>query len=637
MIQISCDGKLMLTHSNGTKLSGLLPSVIIDGCVYQPDDKWTYDIQNQSVMYTLDGMVKIKVDVNTADGNWVELNTSLCNLSNRDLKIDAVTVTSGSIEANVRWILQNNIDMCGECALVPIREHNTSNSVMGFTDAEGDHAVVAGFTNLGDAFCDVASQGCDGKLVDIKATVNREGVELPSDGTLQAGTLRIGAAQSLRSLMAEYAVYVGQEMGARVPKNIMTGWCSWYYYCGSENEEEILANAKLLSEAPFADDLQVVQIDDGWTYPSAEIGRNWGDWYAGYKFPNGMKHTVDSLKALGLKAGLWLAPFSVMTTSNFYKEHPELLVQCPDKDEPILQWGCCGLDLTHPQALEHLRQTFIRVFDVWGFDYIKIDFLLHGIMPGRRHDPTQTTAQAFRNAMKIIREVAAERFILNCGSPMGPSIGYVDAMRIGYDVSSRWFLPMNLESWPNGNCAIKPAAVATTWRHWMHNAWWQNDPDCVVVRAHGAPGEIASWTKEGVFVSDPPYGLNYEEAAGWLRLVWFSGGLVMLSENLADMEQDRYQLLDKLFPLNNRPTGWVDYYPCLDVAVFKTLDDASLMVGIFNVGDLPVQLNVPADKLGLQGAWSFKEWLTGEVISGSGDQVEFPELPAHGGRIWIMQ
>jgi len=90
--------------------------------------------------------------------------------------------------------------------------------------------------------------------------------------------------------------------------------------------------------------------------------------------------------------------------------------------------------------------------------------------------------QAFREALRTVRSVAKDRFVLACGSPMGPAVGLCDGMRIGYDVSSRWWVPMNLGAWPSGNCNIRAAAIHTFWRQWMHQVWWQNDPDCLVVR-----------------------------------------------------------------------------------------------------------------------------------------------------------
>ncbi len=636
-IDIACDGRITLAHSNGSKLTGLLPSVTVAGQCHQPDSLWSYDIWEGGVTYTLPGVMTLKTSIDIICEEWLSIDTTVANTSADPLPLDTVTVLSGQFQAPVRWVLQNGNDMCGDNALVAIRDTNYSRSMIGFTDAEGDCAMVLGFVELGEAFNELTTKGVDGQLSAITCSVLREGVALEPSESLTVSPLTIGAGESLRGLLAEYTEAVAEGMGARIPDDIMTGWCSWYYYYGTECETEVMENAKLLSEAPFADELKVIQIDDGWTYPSPEIGRDWGDWQAGYKFPNGMKHTADALKSLGLQPGLWLAPFSVMPTSNFYKEHPDWLVQDPVKDEPIMAWGCYGMDLTNPRTLEYIRDTFVRVFDEWGFEYIKIDFLVHGIMPGRRYDPSQTTAQAFRTAMQVIRDVAGDRFILNCGSPMGPSVGIADAMRIGYDVSSRWSIPMNVDGWPNGNCAVKPAAVATIWRHWMHNAWWQNDPDCLQVRTHGSPGEIAVFAKEweGKFDGNPPYGLNDEEAGCWLRMIWFTGGLVMLSEHLADLEPERYELLQKLFPLNKRPTGWADYYPCPDVVVMKSLDDDNVMVGVFNMGDTPVQLTVPADKLGLSDEWHLTEWLDNEEIAGSGAQVVFPELPAHGGRIWF--
>ncbi|MGF1571938.1 MAG: hypothetical protein ACFCU1_02595 [Sumerlaeia bacterium] len=118
-------------------------------------------------------------------------------------------------------------------------------------------------------------------------------------------------------------------------------------------------------------------------------------------------------------------------------------------EAPKIFWESYGLDLTNPKALEFVRETFHRVFHEWGFTYIKIDFLLHAVQPGTRVNQSLTMPQVLRKGLQAIRDVAGDdRFILTCGCPMGAAVGIADGMRIGLDVSHRWYLPLNLSAWP---------------------------------------------------------------------------------------------------------------------------------------------------------------------------------------------
>ncbi len=85
-----------------------------------------------------------------------------------------------------------------------------------------------------------------------------------------------------------------------------------------------------------------------------------------------------------------------------------------------------------------------------------------------------------------MREGAGSKAILlGCGAPLLPSIGLVDAMRIGADV-----LPE-----PSGDppVAAEPdlgeVIARTRARTWTHGRLWVADPDCLVARPELAERE----------------------------------------------------------------------------------------------------------------------------------------------------
>jgi alpha-galactosidase len=580
----------------------------------------------------------LSVDIHLSGGHaedWAAVTVTVRNRSLKPLAVQRIALLDGTAikgPAKLSRHLISGEAMIDYSAMVPTGERVDSVNAAGWSDEAGTCAVVLGFADLSRALCRVREQ-VSGGLLTATALVEREGIVLAPGATLELPALVLGAGSSLMELMHGYGKLTGDHHAARhVP--IATGWCSWYDYYGTETEADILLNAENIAGSELKKDVRVIQIDDGWNLPTPEHARVWGDWTPGAKFPHGMKHTADRIHALGFEAGLWLAPFAVDPASALFREHPDWLI----KDEtgaPKGFWGVYGLDLTQPAVLGFIRETFQRVFNEWGYDYIKIDFLFYAVIEGQRADATLTSVEAFRAGMAVIREVAGDRFVLNCGSPMGPSIGLCDAMRIGPDVSSRWRIPLNEPEWPIGNCCIYAAAIHTIWRQWMHRNWWQNDPDCLTLRDNGSQPEKDMFGREfgKLYATEPPYGLSVEEAGFWLRLVWMTGGMALISENMNLLSADRTALLQKAWPLNGQPTRVVDSYSDLHLAFLRTTS-GPLKVGVFNLSNEAKQPRLLAAKLGLTGGAKWRERLSGETLESTGTEIVFPSLPGRSGRIW---
>ncbi len=570
--------------------------------------------------------------------NEVKLEVSVSNNSKAPVALDRVyTIHKASISSSrdLNRILVNGNEMNSRSSMDPLKGRHDSRSLIGLTDKEGNPGIILGYLNLNDAFYGFEVSGSDKEASEASAFALRENIALEPGKTLDLSPLLIVCNDSFSAALDTYASQSGETMKARhVP--LKTGWCSWYHYYGTESVEDVRRNITQLKDSEFAQHLNVVQIDDGWNYTSKEAPRNWGDWTPGYKFPEGMMQIADEIKENGFEAGIWLAPFSVDEGSQLLKDHPDWLIQ-DEEGKPKPFWGVYGLDLTHPEALNFVRSTFDNVFNKWGYTYIKIDFLMHAIQPGVRHDKTKTSAQALRMGLDVVREVAGnDRFILTCGCPMGPAVGVADAMRIGMDVSHRWYIPMNLESWPFGNCSIYAGVRHTVWRHWMHRNWWQNDPDCLLVHRDGSPPEKEMFGREfdKEFATEPPFGLSEEEAACWVRLVWMTGGMGLLGEDISMLDSDRRELLGRAFPLHNAKTQFIDYYDQFEVSVLFHEEDGVKRVGVFNFANKAEKVELPGSQINAGPGTSFKERLTGESFKSESDRIAFPELPARSGRIW---
>jgi alpha-galactosidase len=270
------------------------------------------------------------------------------------------------------------------------------------------------------------------------------GVRLVSGGagesvTLGAGQrvrgerwhVRLGSSKDLPRMLERYAEKLpSRPAHHRAPPTL--GWNSWYQLFSRVDEQAVRENARQVKKV-FAGRGALeptVVIDDGWE-PC------WGDWTARRdKFPSGMARLARDLKAKGVSPGIWLAPFLANVKARVVKEHPEWFVKNHVFKHPTGRYRV--LDVTHPGAAAHLATTVKGLVGA-GYETLKIDFLAHGSVEGKRHETT-TGMQAYHRGMQIIRRAAGPKTrLIASGAPGVATFRYADAWRVSQDVA--WPLP----------------------------------------------------------------------------------------------------------------------------------------------------------------------------------------------------
>jgi len=232
------------------------------------------------------------------------------------------------------------------------------------------------------------------------------------------------------SVFANYAHELGKRLGERSSKPAPRVWCSWYSLYTAIDESILHRIFDDVGDLPF----DVLQVDDGWQLSI-------GDWEANRKFPSGMNALADKVRSTGRKAGLWLAPLIAVESSRLFREHPDWFLRNENGKfvSAGFNWGeqLFALDTSHPAVREWLSALMKQV-RAWGFDYLKLDFLYAGALPGKRFTDTPRE-DTYRQALKILREAMGhDAYFLACGAPILPSLGLCDALRIGPDVSGKW-------------------------------------------------------------------------------------------------------------------------------------------------------------------------------------------------------
>jgi alpha-galactosidase len=250
-------------------------------------------------------------------------------------------------------------------------------------------------------------------------------------------------------------------------------WCSWYQYYSAVTEADIARNLAAMDYLALP--VGVVQIDDG--YQAAP-----GDWLV----PSGrfasLPALVRRIRGAGREAGIWIAPALVGRDSALLARHPEWAVRDGQTGEPVfagnvVRQECTALDFTHPGAARYVAGVLNEMRE-WGIGYFKIDFAYAGACEGLRHDDVSGVA-AYRAGLRLIREAAGpDAVLLGCGAPILPSVGLVDAMRVGPDIAPSWEPPGGHPSEPSGRNATRNVIA----RAWQQGRFWVNDADCLMAR-----------------------------------------------------------------------------------------------------------------------------------------------------------
>jgi alpha-galactosidase len=117
--------------------------------------------------------------------------------------------------------------------------------------------------------------------------------------------------------------------------------------------------------------------------------------------------------------------------------------------------------------------------------------------------------EAYRRGLHLIRDaIGSEATLLGCGAPILPSVGLVDAMRVGPDIAASYEPPGGHPSKPSQRNATRNVVA----RGWQQGRFWVNDPDCLMARP------------------------DMERREAWARTVAEFGGLRSSGDGLAALD-----------------------------------------------------------------------------------------------------
>jgi alpha-galactosidase len=330
---------------------------------------------------------------------------------------------------------------------------------------------------------------------------------------------------------------------ARVSLPTLMGWWSWTAYYFGLNQGAALTNAQLLAEHLKDLGYNFFHIDEGYQYARGEYATE-----NATTFPDGMKAFEAKVQHLGLKPGIWTAPFEVSERSWVYQHHKDWLVRNA-KDQPIHAGFVINdperkrqldalymLDTTNPGAHNYLRETYGTLAHEWGIRYIKLDFMDDSAIEGRRYRPNTTAMEAQRIGLQVIREAVGEDVILDKdGSAMLNPVGLVDSGRISQDTGHTF------ES-------SHDAATGVAARYYMNRNFFVSDPDAFSVSRQTVDEQEWHGGKRP---------LTLDEARVSIALSAVSGGMFEIGDDLPTLfaDADRMALVENRDLINMARLG----------------------------------------------------------------------------------
>ncbi len=443
---------------------------------------------------------------------------------------------------------------------------------------------------------------------------------LPNGGSMSSERLMFAAGSDYHAQLEDYGAAIRELHHSRIAEDNMLGWWSWTAFYMNITEGNTFTNALWQAEQLKSLGYDYFHFDFGYGYARSD--------YAvpnASKFPHGMRTLTQRIRQLGLRIGIWTAPFEVGERSSVYENHKDWLVHNAQgdpipitKDEEVPSERLFVLDATNPGAQEFLRQTYRTLVREWGVKYIKLDFMDNTAIEGYYFRPNTTALEAQRTGLQVIRDAVGDDVLLDKdGSPMLNPVGLVDEGRTSQDTGHTF-------------ARSKEAAPGIAARYYMHRNFFIADPDAFTVSR-----QLLEERK----IQSP---LTLDEAKVSIALSAVSGGMYEIGDDLPTLgaDSDRVALLknpDLLHmvklgraatPIDLLSYGTDDEQP----SVFLLHEDArQSILAVFNWTEQlrPHRFSLSELKVPSGRNYDFEDiFEPGHPLSAQGDSIQWKQ-PAH--------
>lgn len=402
-------------------------------------------------------------------------------------------------------------------------------------------------------------------------------------------TVYINFCGDVHENQIHFAEMIGKIMAAKFLEYPPFGWCSWHYRFFDINEKSVLKNAEFAATRKdifpvMPGGFEYIQIDYGW---QKFIGSNEVDID---RFPNGMKWIADRIHSLGLKAGIWIAPFWIDEGCRLHETNPDYLLHDDDGnlikvERGFKQMPFYRLDVSNPGAVKYVISRLDQIINEWGYDMVKMDFLeMATIRPLpeeiriKHYDTRLSTYEHFRNACAAIRDYVEslnkDIFLSPCGSPLMFLTGIFRSNYVAEDA----VVKLSPDLW-NEHAGVKAFVRSWATKYYLNNRIWTNNCESIILDEHRPFNEAV---------------INATSAA-------LTGGLFFTGDELPALPEDRLKIYSKILPLYKEEAIPIDVFESENPVIWKLPVRANgeewFVVGLFNLQDSSEDIDLTTTKL----------------------------------------
>ena len=142
------------------------------------------------------------------------------------------------------------------------------------------------------------------------------------------------------------------------------------------------AGQEALAEKAASIGVERFVMDDGWFGERNNDTAGLGDWFPNpQKFPHGLKPLIDKVRSLGMDFGLWVEPEMVNPNSKLYREHPDWVLNFPDRPRTEAR-NQLVLNLARPDVRAYVFGVLDKLLTENDIAFLKWDYNRNWSEPG---------------------------------------------------------------------------------------------------------------------------------------------------------------------------------------------------------------------------------------------------------------
>ncbi len=187
---------------------------------------------------------------------------------------------------------------------------------------------------------------------------------------------------------------------------LINNWEATYFDFTSDKIVTLAKKAKELG-------LDLLVLDDGWFGKRDNDKSSLGDWVVDRrKIPEGIDGLAKRVNAEGVEFGLWFEPETISPNSELCRQHPEWVIHVPGRSRTLGRDECL-LDLTRPEARDHVLGLMRELLKTANIKFIKWDMNRHMTEPGSSSLPAsrqRETAHRFMLGLYDMLEKLTSEF-----------------------------------------------------------------------------------------------------------------------------------------------------------------------------------------------------------------------------------